>query len=172
MKLYPSERFTIEVAQPAAVVRERLRCAVETPRPFRQFRRSHEHPPFEGWIREDTFEISRIIHYNNSFLPIIEGQIVESNGHTKVHVKIAVLWAIVAFVLVIGLTLAGGFLAHGNPVILFAIGCMVVAFLAILYIVGWSEIRAAKTLLHEILTPPANASRTINRTLADGAESR
>lgn len=43
--------------------------------------------PYEGYLEGNRFEISRIINYRNSFLPIINGQINSYGNGSRIHVK-------------------------------------------------------------------------------------
>jgi hypothetical protein len=72
MWLFPYRRFSIETSFTPAEVVERLRGAVE---PERWLRWSRPQAPFEGIVGTNWFEVTRIIHYRNSFLPTISGSI-------------------------------------------------------------------------------------------------
>ena len=43
--------------------------------------------PYEGTLTGDTFEMSRIIGYRNSFLPLIKGEIFSVAGWTQVRIR-------------------------------------------------------------------------------------
>ena len=45
--------------------------------------------PYIGKIRNNTFEIKRVIDYRNSFLPQIKGVVLESSNGSKIHVKMS-----------------------------------------------------------------------------------
>lgn len=49
---------------------------------------SPQYKPFGLKPRNNTFKIQRIISYRNSFLPIIEGKIIEVDGAAIVKVKV------------------------------------------------------------------------------------
>jgi hypothetical protein len=51
--------------------------------------------PYEGTISGDTFKISRIIQYRNSFLPIITGHISSYFGQTLIKIKMRMLLPVV-----------------------------------------------------------------------------
>lgn len=43
---------------------------------------------FEGWINNNSFSISRIINYRNSYLPIIKGNFIsQNNNSTLIEIK-------------------------------------------------------------------------------------
>ena len=52
---------------------------------FLYFRNSTK--PYEGKFTDHSFEISRIINYRNSFLPVIKGQVSTHLGKTQVAIK-------------------------------------------------------------------------------------
>ncbi|WP_139256376.1 hypothetical protein [Flavisolibacter ginsengisoli] len=64
--------------------------------------------PYEGYIVHNTFEVSRIIQYRNSFLPIIKGQVYRENEGSRIHVKMKLHSVVAGFMLVwmSGVTLA------------------------------------------------------------------
>lgn len=55
--------------------------------PRKLFRMTHDHPYFEGEISAERFQINRIIHYRNSFLPRITGTITPQENGTKIDIK-------------------------------------------------------------------------------------
>ena len=56
--------------------------------------------PYEGYIDRNIFEVSRIINYRNSFLPIIKGQVYSENGGSSIHVKMKLHTVVAGFMLV------------------------------------------------------------------------
>ena len=64
-----------------------------------------KHAPFRGSISGNKFKIYRIIHYQNSFLPFINGEIISNDSESKIILKISmrvgqylfiILWYILA----------------------------------------------------------------------------
>jgi hypothetical protein len=54
--------------------------------------------PYEGQILGDTFTISRIINYRNSFLPVITGHISTFLGKTQINVKMRPVTFVLIFI--------------------------------------------------------------------------
>lgn len=53
---------------------------------------------FEGKVFEDSFKISRIVHYRNDLLPVIKGEIEEIEGGCRVNIKMRMpIFAIIFF---------------------------------------------------------------------------
>jgi WD40 repeat protein len=84
MKLLPYDTFTLETREPLPLVRERLAAEIERPKLRWGFSRNHA--PYEGKLSDNGFEIHRIIHYRNSFLPIIRGRFEPLPEGTKVRI--------------------------------------------------------------------------------------
>lgn len=64
---------------------------------------------FEGKVFEDSFKISRIVHYRNDLLPVIKGEIEESEGGCKVNIKMRMpIFAIIFFSIWIPCAIFGG----------------------------------------------------------------
>ena len=84
MKLLPVHKFTIQTEQPLPQVIKKLASFVEPP----QFRWSfsRHHSPYQGTISETQFEIHRVIHYRNSFLPAIRGEFEALPNGTAIHI--------------------------------------------------------------------------------------
>jgi len=85
VKLLPYDTFTIQTADPLAIVLERMTAQVERQKTIR-WHFSRDHLPYEGTLSETGFQISRIIHYRNSFLPVIRGRFEPSPSGTTVQI--------------------------------------------------------------------------------------
>lgn len=55
---------------------------------------------YEGYVGTDTFQISRIITYRNSFLPKISGVIDKGAGGTRIRVKMRLKTFVILFLCV------------------------------------------------------------------------
>ncbi|NJK37442.1 MAG: hypothetical protein HC835_02675 [Oscillatoriales cyanobacterium RM2_1_1] len=97
MKFLPYENFTVQSSEPLTAVVRRLEAQIEAPRIRWSFSRNH--PPYAGKLSENGFEVRRIIHYRNSFLPRIRGQFEASSGGTKVRIRMDLHPLIIAFLL-------------------------------------------------------------------------
>lgn len=87
-KYFPFENYVLTTR---LSVEEVIRCLAENIEPKKNFRFSlfskGSNKPYEGQILGNTFTISRIINYRNSFLPIITGHISTYSGETQINVK-------------------------------------------------------------------------------------
>jgi hypothetical protein len=124
MMLLPYRRFEVTSPLSAANAIERLRESVE---PKRWMRVSRDHRVFEGTIDGMQFDVRRIIHYRNSFIPLIRGRIEPApsgsrlTGTMRIHPVVGafmVLW--LAIVVFIGVPILVGSLSDHwfNPVAL------------------------------------------------------
>jgi hypothetical protein len=77
-------------------VQRRIESITEPRKNFRFSIFENRSKPYEGDVVGTSFEISRIINYRNSFLPIIKGDISTDMGQTAVIIK---MWPVL-FVLV------------------------------------------------------------------------
>ncbi|HEX8494010.1 MAG TPA: hypothetical protein VF658_14285 [Pyrinomonadaceae bacterium] len=107
MAFVPYEHFTIDTSLPFDKAVDRIAQLIEPKRSFRNpF--SREHKEFEGSVTPQDFKISRIIHYRNSFLPIINGQFVKTPLGTRLTVRMTLHPFVIAFLIlwsgVIGLS--------------------------------------------------------------------
>ncbi len=116
-KYLPVENYVITTRLSAAEVYKRLSENIAAKRTFRltgSNRKSTK--PYEGVIHGNSFTISRVIDYRNSFLPIIQGNISTFLGQTEVRVKMRPmtfvlifmsLWLGVVALVCIGILIAG-----------------------------------------------------------------
>ena len=98
MQLLPDATFTIQTQEPLSAVIEKLDAQIEAPRAFR-WDFSRNHAPYEGTISSSGFEIRRIIHYRNSFLPNIRGRFESSAEGTLIRVTVKLHPFVIAFLL-------------------------------------------------------------------------
>lgn len=112
--LIPYQKFEIKTRLSPEVVRQRLAELVE-PRKFMRLGLSRKHNVFEGEIDGTSFKISRIIHYNNGFLPILVGQIRDDLDASTLQIVARPMWFIILFwAIFIGSVTMGGLIA-GDP---------------------------------------------------------
>ena len=98
MKLFPRDRFSIQTQQPLAAVITNLERYIEAPRI--RWTGSRNHALYSGTLSNRGFEIRRIIHYQNSFLPRIQGRFESSHQGTTVHITMDLHPLVMAFLLV------------------------------------------------------------------------
>jgi len=87
-KYLPFENYILITNLSPAEVYRRLADNVAPERPLQLFAQSsNTSKPYEGKISKDSFSISRVINYKNSFLPIINGNISSFVGQTQLNIK-------------------------------------------------------------------------------------
>jgi hypothetical protein len=84
MRYYPIDMFEINCPLQKNVVIDKLSLNIE---PKKAFSFLNEHAYFQGSINTKGFEVSRIINYGNSFLPIIKGQFLPEMLGTTISIK-------------------------------------------------------------------------------------
>jgi len=96
MKFLPSDKFEIETTLSPTMIVDSLHLSIEPKKLFRMSSSSN-HKPFQGEITQDGFKITRIIHYRNSFLPIITGRFLPGNPGLKVEIRMGLHPFVIAF---------------------------------------------------------------------------
>ncbi|MFS0519424.1 hypothetical protein ACEYW6_32670 [Nostoc sp. UIC 10607] len=153
MKVLPYDSFTILTDDPLPIVLQRLNALVE---PTKTFRFSTKHAPYQGSISESGFQISRIIHYDNSFLPVIRGRFEVKSDQTVIHVQMNAhpfvmaflgFWFLCWYSAVISMTLAG---AMPNNTAALVTG-MPILILIIFWGAFWSEANRSRNELTQII---------------------
>lgn len=85
MNYLPFVQFTIQTDLSSTEVQERLQGVIEPKRMWRGL--SRDHKPYEGELNGLHFDVRRIIHYRNSFLPMIKGEIRPAAQGSEVTIK-------------------------------------------------------------------------------------
>ncbi len=96
--MLPYQRFTITTLFSPEDVCKKLTEIVEPPQPLRLGRKKSE-KLYQGQIGEHSFQISRIIHYRNSFLPIIEGRIQPQRRGSQIEIQMKLNPVVLIFML-------------------------------------------------------------------------
>lgn len=88
-KYLPFEKYVLKTTLSEEEVRRRLVANVEIRSALlNSLRWSSSHSkPYEGKFDGNTFKVSRIINYKNSFIPVIEGRISTFLNTTEIHIK-------------------------------------------------------------------------------------
>ncbi|AUT01436.1 hypothetical protein CLI64_14130 [Nostoc sp. CENA543] len=153
MKILPHDTFTITTPDSVNIVRQRLSQKVEPPKAFRFYTK---HAPYEGSISEDGFQISRIIHYRNSFLPMIRGRFEVQSHQTLIHVEMNIHPFVMAFLgfwfffwysAVIPILFTGSIPNHITPIFV----SMPILMLFICWGSFWYEAKRSRTELTQII---------------------
>lgn len=97
IRLLTYAAFDIDTPLPVEAVVATLYDAVE---PAKWMRVSKAHKTFQGPVARDGFKIPRIIHYNNSFTPVIRGRLQPRPGGCTVSVTMPLHGFVIAFMCV------------------------------------------------------------------------
>jgi hypothetical protein len=102
MKYLPFENITYHTKLDTEEILNKINEIIEPKKTFRMtgIFGSSDHKPYEGNINENSFDITRIIGYRNSFLPRIKGNIIKDFGRTKVNVKMRVHTFVIVFMFI------------------------------------------------------------------------
>lgn len=96
-KLLPYENFNFTTKLSTTEVMDRLSKNV-SPKSTNVFSFNRDmSKPYTGKIYTNTFEISRVINYKNSFLPNINGTLTSFLGKTEVEIKMKPFTAVIVF---------------------------------------------------------------------------
>lgn len=96
MRFLPYDTFTLQTPDPLPIVLNRLAAQIEPTQTVRWWF-SRNHLPYEGTFSETGFQMSRIIHNRNSFLPMIRGQFESSSLGTSVHITMRLHPVVITF---------------------------------------------------------------------------
>jgi len=156
--MIPLEKFTIHSSRNPDHVRETLLEVVD-PRQILPWDAKNSAKPYQGEIGDRAFQISRIISYRNSFLPLINGRITPEETGSKIEIFISLDPLVFIFMLVwlgmvgnMGILFLLATLGEGNfePAALIPLGMFLFGFL--LVFVGFKpEAAKAKKFLRELL---------------------
>jgi hypothetical protein len=158
VRLWPSDSFDIETTLSPEEIVESLQSNIG---PRKLFRLTSKHPTFQGELTNDGFKISRIIHYRNSFLPVVHGTFRAGNSGRIVSIKMRLNLFVAVFMCVwfsgVGLAMLAftvGFLngkIQPSPMLLIPFGMLVFGW-ALVSGGFWFEAKKQKPLLIEMFT--------------------
>ena len=97
MKFLPYEHFKIKTTLSSPEVLKRLDNVIDPKRHFRLFGSGTK--PYQGKIEGSHFEISRIIDYRNSFLPMIKGDVQAEMSGCSIHISMQPRALIIGFMI-------------------------------------------------------------------------
>lgn len=152
--LIPYDQVILKTSLNIEQVYQKLAEVIE-PRTYMRFSRDHAY--FEGSLERDAFKISRIIHYRNSFLPVILGEMRDEVDGTAVIIRMRLNWIVVTFILIWVLMVSGiiiatlfGFLADKFlPWIMPTLLILVMYIFSLIFF--HREAKKAKVYLQELL---------------------
>lgn len=167
MRLLPYDTFSIQTPDRLPTVLERLATQIEPEKPFRwQFSRNHL--PYEGTCSEAGFQIRRILHSRNSFLPMILGRFESSPSGTLVHITMRLHPFVIAF-LVFWYLVWYGFLIPiwltGAMPTIFALQFLglPIAVLGVFWATFWAEASRSRHDLMQMILGHANHSDRLQK---------
>ncbi len=97
MWLIPFTQFEIKTSLKPRKVRQKLESVID-PRSY--LRTTRDHAFFEGVVEQNSFNIRRIVHYRNSFLPVILGNIQDKSDHTLIHIRMRLHGVVITFLII------------------------------------------------------------------------
>jgi len=99
MMLLPTENITYKTRLKEEEIIKRLSDIIEPEKPYRfSIFSSGSTKPYEGQITNQTFDITRIIRYRNSFLPRIKGVIERDYDGIRIKIKMRLHVLVMVFV--------------------------------------------------------------------------
>jgi hypothetical protein len=157
MRLIPYENFSLSSSKSIEDLVAILSQNVAQTASFSVFGKVHD-KPFEGKFSENGFRVKRVIHYLNSFIPIVKGRFSRSLEGTTVTVKMFphpisyfFIFAVTIFGLIFGYAV-GPFSSKRTSLVLI----LPVVFGIVSYIVVccgfWFEAKQAKKELIQLIT--------------------
>jgi hypothetical protein len=144
--LIPYTKFSLKTYLPAYEAEQRLAAHVE-PRKLR-WGLSRNHKFFVGKIESGEFNVHRIIHYRNDFLPIIIGQICDDLDTSRIEVMMRPSYFSIGFMIIFfGFLFSVGF--SGSDVFFIFGGFMIFFYVMLLGFFNY-EVNKARRHLEEI----------------------
>lgn len=175
MMLLPYEKFQIETSLSSIDARKRLESiVVPTPSLSKFFWNTFDNmfkksgaDQFTGTVNDQGFQLRRVIHYRNSFLPVVKGKFEQGTVATKVDVKMTLHPAVMVFIFIwfggvitIGIIPMLGMLKDGFPPdLLFPIGMLLFGWLLTQFSFVF-EARKAKKILSQLFSIEQNTKQS------------
>tara|TARA_Y100001934_G_C12346411_1_gene773062 strand:+ start:1401 stop:1910 length:510 start_codon:yes stop_codon:yes gene_type:complete len=102
MRYLPFENITYLTKLELEEIQKRIDEVIEPEKTFRMtgIFKSSDHKPYEGTVDGNSFNITRIIGYRNSFLPKISGVIEKDLKGNKINVKMRLHVFVIVFMFI------------------------------------------------------------------------
>jgi hypothetical protein len=110
--LVPWHRFTVDSPLPPRAALERL--AREVGSGGNWFGFGGDGKPFRGNVERDGFQVTRVIGYRNSFLPVVSGTVEPRGSGSRVRVEMRLHGFVMAFLPLFLLLFTSSFAARGQ----------------------------------------------------------
>ena len=165
-KYLPIENFTLTTNLTFEEINKRLENSIEEKKKtFFSFSSRNSVKPYEGFIKNNSFVITRIINYRNSFLPIISGEIIKTSEYPTIKINMSltmftklfvgfwlgIVGLVCLIILLVGILSINNILKHGfSPFALIPFGMFIFGFSLVYY--GFKyESKISKTFLIDLL---------------------
>ncbi len=168
IKLIPYDSFEIATGLSPSQITFTLNGNIE---PTKWLRRSRDHKMFQGSITQNGFVVTRIIHYRNSFLPIIRGTFKSSSSGVVIAIKMRPHHCVTAFMCVwfggVGMgiiAMSTAFFAHDKaryPALLLVLAMFIFGW-ALVSGGFWFEVNKSKQILLEIFKGQLRSEQSIH----------
>ncbi|MDY6939861.1 MAG: hypothetical protein SWY16_19685 [Cyanobacteriota bacterium] len=167
MKILPYDTLTVKTDRSLADIIHNLEVHIEEPQGIRWTPRS-DRALYSGTISESGFEIHRIIHYRNSFLPRIKGQFEPSRNGTIVRATLSlhpfitafsIFWWCMWYSIAIPICLAGWLSDDIGLETILPLG-MPIAIFFIFWCAFWTEANRSRHELTEMILGRSLESRS------------
>jgi hypothetical protein len=154
VKWWPHHRFEIQSPLSTSAAIEALKAHVEPRRMFRVgLPSSANDKRFQGDVGADSFNITRVIGYRNSFLPTVNGKIRDAGSRSTIDVEMQLHAVAIVLMIVISamlLLIVGAVAFEGDVVGLFSLVLIPgLAYGAVLW-AFWFEADKQERALREI----------------------
>tara|TARA_Y100001934_G_C11866151_1_gene546528 strand:+ start:24 stop:533 length:510 start_codon:yes stop_codon:yes gene_type:complete len=102
MKYLPFDNITYRTKLDLDEIQKRINEVIEPKKTFRMtgIFGSNNHKPYEGCVNGNSFSLTRIIGYRNSFLPRINGEIEKDFNGSKINVKMRLHVFVIVFMFI------------------------------------------------------------------------
>lgn len=97
MKIFPYERLKITTKLSPDEAINRLVNVIELQPYLRWF--ATDHKPYEGKVEGHQFQISRVINYRNSFLPMIHGEVLPEMRGSSIRITMRSHGLVIVFMI-------------------------------------------------------------------------
>lgn len=104
MKFFPSEHIIFKTKLSPNEVINRIQSNTAKPRKGLEFRDRKSKKSYVGLVYNDSFNIVRDIDYQNSFMPLIKGNVKQNRDDTEIEIKMG-LDRTIKFILPLCLTI-------------------------------------------------------------------
>jgi hypothetical protein len=155
----PYDTFTIQTQEQLLDVIQKLDAHIEAPKAFR-WNFSRNHAPYAGTLNSSGFEIHRIIHYRNSFLPNIHGRFEALSDGTLIRITMRlhplvnaflIFWYLVWYSATIPIFLFGALSGDVDVFTALQFLGMPIAILFVFWYAFWSEANRSRCELAQII---------------------